>query len=1211
MLVSSEKRNSELYNTLSEMGLLSTEECQIRNTRIELGSTSIKNCPISYKDVERVGYYNPHFMTDIEDQGKFEVWVNDEYINPAEITWIEGYIHLYGILPRQYPDDTTVKLVFINNITKRYSKVADEPGDYVHTERISLREFPYCDMAHPERCAYYIADGEIRTPEVIRVNDNVMEFRCPYTESIDLIFSSALMGTYKMKANIGMCIDNPYSSMCYHHIMVDNDPTYPIDARFYPYIKVDKDCVVRVFSDRCSVVPMPEISRLMVYPEFLDVSDPYNTDNEYLNNLRPVDDVILGVDSEDLILDKFSRIASYCYRAWEKFPRFCDEQSDFLMCDNYHFGKPTFVKATVHLINGGETNAVISTVPYEGNRDILFYDGMILSTYKVVNLHTTLSGDIVEDFAAGVPTYVLSSEYDPDRLTIIKFNAGEDTMIVNLGEYVDETNLAKLHIKMNRFYRNLLILRGKVNDMKGDQYVRVSTAPPTEKDSYLWFELLVNAVPEIFNDQSFEMIKSFGLDPYNLPEDLKEGMYTLSLEPDAGPENYTELLFTYFKLNKGHRKYLVLQYGDGVDDPRIQVYHDLMHGKLPDNPSLNDTVIENPNMTDTESFSQYDVTKGPPPMDGNEIGDISVTGDDGQYDDLVEDLLGGVGSFDATDFVLDDISYMDMETGKSIGGDTIASWTVEQKRAVITRYITDGDDEDRQAVLSLWNEYLDNMDEATLNIAVYKVLLTDYAYNTAIALRAEDEASPTPMKDVKYVVSEDEPVDKDIGTYWLDIADNATAPIITEAKKHNLTYIYSAVEPDTDEIGAIWINIHGLTLQDYIDDIIGNPISESIYYLPEGFFDGDRASVTFDYGAHGSETELELFRKREDNSLHKIHFGEAFAGEPSDGDVWFEFLDEIDNRVCYSDTESMVLNVNERLVYVQFDHDNITSFLFDDIVMNFKGKLGIKYLSIVADLLNSGVIKQDDVNVFYRRLVTGPDRFDLRLERLYTGRSFVISTAKIDTTDYAVTYSTNIGRMHINYNDPGVPNRERESAYRMVIDYSRRDIAFIGDRMMLFVNGRYIPRTEYEEIAAGKIKLQNFHEIIACVDIFYSIKDVYISRAKKACIQYWAAPDTSVSIQRPDINYDRMVPIHIMDYTMRGYYDVLLTEYIFNGRLMRMLRYLEDHPDERDQWILDFKRKFHAICDTDLSGMHEDASRIVIPGLIDCGFPPYSINAQE
>lgn len=1207
-MLTHEERNSEFYNTLSEMGLLSTEDCRIQSTRDTIGQNTIKICPISYKDVERIGYFNPHFFTDIEDKGKFEIWIGDEYINPNEITWIEGHVHLYGILPKQYDEETTVvKLVFVNDIVKRYSFVAESEGDYTHVERVSLRVSPYKDMEHPERCAYYIADGKICSPEVIRISEDLLEFRCNYKKNIDLVFSGSLVGTFNLTALVGTYIDNPYSNRCYHHFVVDNDPQYPIDTKFYPCVMVDKDCVVRVFSDNCTAVPMPEISRLMVYPEFIDIQDPYNTDNEYLNHLPRVTEVIKSADSDDTILYKFSKIAAYCYRAWEKFPFFCNEQSDFLMCDNSVFGKPTFVASKVYRIGAKTTDSIISNVPYEGYRDILFYDGMVLSNYEVVNLTKVASGSIVEN-PNGTPTYVISNNYDPDRLTLIKFNAGEDTMIVNIGDYVDASNLAHLHIKMNRFYRNMLVLRGKVYDFDADdQYVRVSSTPPSEHDEHLWFELLVNVVPEIFNESTFEVIKSFGLDPYNLPEDLKEGMYTLGLEPDAGPEQYTELLFTYFKLSKHHRKYLVIQSGDGVDDPRVQKYYDLMYGKLPESPEINDTVLENPKMDNTESFNDYDITKGPPPMEGVEPGDIAVDGDSGMYDDMIEDLLDGVGSFDADEYELDDISYMNMETGKSISGDAIASLTVEDKRNIITRYIKDGNEEDRAAVLTLWNGYLDNMNEDTLNLAVYKVLLTDYAYNLALNLR-DAEKNPTPMKDVKYIISEETPVNQDIGTYWLDIPDDASAPVITEAVKHNLAYIYSAYEPDDAEIGDLWINIHAVTLQSYIEDIISNPLTEAVYYLPEGFFDGERASVVFDYGAHGTDQEVELFQDRKDNSLHKINWGKAFAGEPQENDVWFEFLDEIDDRVCYSDTEAMVLNVNERLIYVQFDHDNITSFLFDDIVMNFKGKLGIRYMSIVADLLNSGVIKQEDVNIFYKRLVTGFDKFDLGLERLYTGRSHVISTAKIDTSDYAVTYSTNIGRMHVDYTGKDVTNRERESAYRMVVDYSNRDIAFIGDRMMLFVNGRYIPRSEYEEIAAGKIQLLNFHEIIACVDIFYSVKDSWLSRAKKACIKFWNAPDTSVSIQRPDINYDKMELIHIKKYTHRGYYDVLLEEYIFNGRLMRMLRYLEEHPDEKDAWVLDLKRKFHAISDTDVVGVPEKNAKIIIPGLVDDGFPPYVIN---
>lgn len=1217
MLVSSEMRNSELYNTLSEMGLLCTEDYRIRKAHDELTEARFKICDLSYKDVERIGYLYPHFMTDIEDKGKFEVWVGDEYINPAEITWIEGLVHLYGILPRHYDVETQkATLILSEGIMRRYSYVAEVEGEYVHKERICTTDYPFKDMASPEKCAYYIADGEIRTPYVVRIDDTTIELQCSYKKSIDLIICGTLVGTYNLIAGEGVPIDNPYSNRCYLNLLVDHDPNYKLHTRFYPYVMADKDCVLRIYSTRSVYVPQPSISRLMLYPEFINIQDPYNTDNEYLNELQDVNQVILASDNEEQILDKFSEIAAYCYRAWEEFPFFCNEQSDFLMCDNTIFGKPTFRTTKVYPISGQPYDAVVSNVPFEKHRDLLFYDGHLVSDYKIISLHVHSLAEAYEEATIGIPVYVLPDSYEPERLTVIKLNAAEDTMIMNIGEYINPDNLARLHLKLNRFYRNLLILRGKVEDLdEDDTYVRVSTTPPTARDEHLWFELLVNAVPEIFNDQSFEMIKAFGLDPHNMPEDLKAGMYTLSLDPDAGPEEYTELLFTYFKLGKAQKKYLVIQHGDGVDDPRIQVYHDLMHGKLPDDPKLNDTILENTEMDTTESFNEYESVKGPIPTEGREPGDIAVTADDTDpdaYDGEFDDVLDGVTLVDAdTDtFALDAISYMDMETGKSIDGATIAGWTTEEKKSVITRYITEGSEEDRAAILALWNNYLDNMDEDSLNVAVYKVLLTDFAYNSAIEMR-QPGSTLAPAKDVKYIMSEETPIDQDIGTYWLDIPGDVGLPIVSEAKKHNLTYIYSAYEPPIEEIGAIWINIHGLTLQDYIEDIIGNPLSESMYYLPGGFFDGERASVTFDYGAHGGEQELELFREVNDQSLHKVHFGEAFVGEPEDGDVWFQFLDEVDNKVCYSDTEAMVLNVNERLIYVQFDRENITAFLFDDIVLNFRGKLGIRYISILADLVNSGTIKPEDVNVFYKRLVTGPDYFEPGLERLYTGRSHVISTAKVDTTDYVITYSSNIGRLHIDYESEDVVNRERESAYRMVIDYSRRDIAFLCDRMMLFVNGRYIARTEYEEIAAGKIQLHNFPEIINCVDIFYSLKDIYLSRAKKLCLKYWNVPDTSVSIQRPDINYRKMTPMHVCEHTYRGYYDVLLEEYILNGRLMRSMRYLLEHPDEADNWARDFVRKFHAISDTDLVGVPEDRARIVIPcfGSITDN-PPYIIGEK-
>lgn len=1195
MLVSNISVNSELYNTLSEMGLLCTEERRIQEARGAFAETTIETRRLSFDDIQRVGYYLPHFFVDLDKEGTFEMWVDGEYVNPHSVTWLKDDNHLYGIMPKMYdPDTQQVTLIYNDNIVKRYSNVMDEDGEYVHTQRISLLSYPYNSMEHPDKCAYYISNGKLCLPEVTWLDDTTIEFRCPYTRDIDLILCSNLGGIFELKAGVGTYIDQLHSTKCYHNIMVDNDPSYPIDTQFYPCIKVDKDCIVRLYTDSFTRVPHPEISRLMMYPEFMDISDPYNTDDEYIKNLPHVDDVIYGSDSDEVILDKFSRIAAYCYRAWEKFPFFCNEQSDFLMCDNEIFGQPTFRRDTIHLITGETFEGIVSRVPFEAHRDILFYDGWMFSDYQIKNLKPVRDLGMVENNQSGNPTYVITGNYDVDKFTVIKFNAAEDTVIENIGGYINQDNILKLHTKLNRFYRNMLILRGEVLDHYNGDAVRVSTVEPPEKDQHLWFELLVNAVPEMFSTKPVEIIKSFGLDPESIPEDLRVGAYSLNLEEDGGPESYTELLMTYFKLGKRQKNFLAIQFGEGVDDPRIQTFHEIIHGPLPENPDLNTVVVEDQNQTDPEVVDDYHYGVGPNPGQHYDEGDVYME-KLGEFDEI----LAGVDKVEpGDDFALDAISYIDEATGKSIDAATIAAFTLEQKKDLITRYITEGDPDKREQIKVLWEGYLNNMDEDTLNIAVYKVLLTDYVYNTAMDKRTDDPSINDVLGNV--ILSPSEPTDKEAGDYWADIPDDASPIIIEDAKAKNLKYIMSMGEPDDEEIGTFWINIPAVTLQEYIEDIIGTPIIESGYSLPEGYFEDTgkgykKGTVAIDYGAHGDENDLELFRKVDDQSLHTINYGELFEKTPMDGDIWYEFLNEVDNKVCYSDTEVMVLNVNERLIMIEFDHDNITAFLFDDMVLNFRGKLGIRYLSILADLVNSETIKLDDVNIFYKRLITGRDRFNPGLKRLYTGTSHVVSTANIDTTDYSIAYSTNIGRLHVDYNSDTITNREREAAWRMVIDYRRHDIGFLTDRMMLFVNGHYINRSDYKEIGAGKIQLLNFDEVIACIDVFYSKKDITLSRMKKITMQYWREYlDTSVSIQRPERDYKKMIPIRITDYTYRGFYDVLMNEYIFNGRLLGYLNYLEDHMDEADAFVLDMVRKFHTVSDVDV-GIPEDRAKIIIP----------------
>lgn len=1205
MLVSNVQVNSELFNTLAEMGILCTEEHRIRVARETFDDAKITECALSYDDIERVGYFYPHFRIEQVNKDKLEIWVGDEYLNPNEIQWIDTEYYLYGVLPRAYDIETTKVTVIYNDwIVKRYSVIAENEGTYSHNVRIDLSMQPYASLDHPDKCAYGIADGKIIIPEIVRLTENIWEYRFPYTRSLDVFFCTNLVGVFEMKAGVGQYIDSIYSKRAYHQIMVDHDLDYPINAKFYPCIQVDKDCVVRVYGDSSILTPMPELSRLLCYPEFMDITDPYNTDNEYLKNLPIVDDEILASDTDEVALDKLSRIAAYCYRAHERFPFFCNEDPDFLICDNTAFGHSTFVVKTVHLQDGSSATGIVTNVPFEAHRDVLFYKGNIFSNYSVYKMKKLNEEEYNED-PYGTPTYLIVGDYEIEHFTLLKFNAAEDTVISNIGDYIDERNVVRLHMKLNRFYRNMLVLRGSVLDLKDGDAVRVGTVAPTEHDEALWFELLVNAVPEMFEDNPELVIHSFGLDPDNVPEDIKEGAYTLDLPVDGGPEKYTELLLTYFKLMKSHKDYLVMQVGEGEQDPRIGTFTEIDMGPLPDNPEVNQNIIEENHVLDEiETKTEYESGYAPPSDGHNKVGDLFVeqTGGPG-----VDDLLDGINTIPENTFSLDTIAYVDQETGHVITGQEIDSYTMEQKKQIILRYITEGNEEEKESVRVLWNSYLDTMNEETLDAAVYKALLLDYIYNTGIAesiKRQEGSKDDYYSPEYKYVVNDEEPpVDQDdVGLFWVDLDYNASNLVIDETKKNNLKYVMSIREPDVNEIGTLWVNIPQITLQDYIGEMICSPILEAGYNLPEGFlydlgYGDTKSTVVFDYGAHGTKEtgDAEIFQEVNDQTLHPIHFGEIFDGNPKEGDIWFQFLDDIDNRVCYSDTQSMVMAINERLYLLEFDHDNITAFMFDDIVMNFRGRLGIRYISILSDLIASHVISLKDVNIFYKRLITKKDHFNPGLRRLYTGRDHVVSTADLDTTDYSVTYSTNIGRFHIDYESDDVINRERESAWRHVIDYSYKDIGFIGDRMLLFVNGHYIGREEYTEIAPGKIQLLDFDEIISCVDIFYSIKDTSISKAKRLMIQYWNAPDTSVSIQRPERDYKKFHPIHVHDYTYRGFYDVLMEEFIFSHKLENVLVYLRDHPDEADEYVKDLVRKFNAVSDLVLDGKPLQESRIVIP----------------
>lgn len=1329
-----EVRRSELYNTLSWMGLLSTEEYRIREVRNSPSKYYI-DLDLENTDIERVGYLYPHVKLKSEYKDVCELWYEDKYINPKRCTWIDTNNGTYCITDKAYDDQKPVTCFINPSIIIRYTNISDNPEqDLEHVVDIDTSDLIYSNIINIEHCAYYISQNKVRVPTIEWLDAKILRFHAPYKEDIDFFLCSNVVNVVEATANTGVYLDQPHSNKCYHEIFVDQERDYPIDARFYPCIAVDKDCTIRVFSYNSHTILYPDVCRLILYPEFLDVDDPYNTDRPGMADLPKIDDCIKSSDSDVVIETKFSHIAQYFYRMWEKLPVDTTEQSDFIICDNGRLGDEHFLRKIVSLYDSKDER-IVSTIPVEEFRDVLLYDGMMFNDYIIRNIRVDAQGSFVEDNKDGTPRYIIGKEYDEAKFTLIKFNTGEDTTIMNIGDYIDPNNIAQLHRKVNRFYRNLLLIRSELLDVDQQDKVHIGTKKPTMVDEYLWYELLINANPEMFKNHLIDAIHIFGLDEADIPDDIKEGAYKIDMDPMTGPKTYTELMMTYFNLTKSYRKYLVLQMGDGVDDPRIQIFHKIHTGKVK-NPEMNTMTIE----TDTEetveteyetgfkdhpvsgehragnlyvqakyigddtnthidrielgpntpapdehtlwidapSSSINGITAAPNELDStteiidvvndpntikdpkksdyaldsiddtlDEDSEISIDdlfGDDTNFDDDDEvetgdepddpNMMSGISAAIAENrqasdvsnptfgmLALDDISYYNEETGKTISMEDIAKMPHDEKVGVAKKFITDDDTPTNANIGDLWVSYLNTSSEEVLNTVVYKILLSAYVLGMdkpkTGTLVIEGDTLPEEEDSVAIGDSTRHTAPNQLLIHTDFNAMGEEIPDYEIIKKEALTYILSVKEPDNPKKNDIWLSIPASFKVEIIIDVISHTLEEFGEELPEGYFydDGYEASATmgFDYFAHDKGTLGlgEEFQESSSDKLNKIIFdNEIESTDIEDNDIWFEFLDDIDNRVVYSDENSMVVRVDERLILINFNREGIIGYAFDDILINFRGKQGIRYLSIISDLINSGVITKDDIDIFYKRLITFHDEFDPNLKRLYTGTSHVLSTTKVDMNDFAILYSSNIGRFRMNYADDTTTNTERAGIYQLCIDYRDRDFAFLKNRMLLFVNGKYVPRNNYKENFPGKIQLLDWNEIITTVDILYSKKDQHLMDMKKLAMTHSKAIDMSKMIERPS-KFEEMVPIEEYDQTMKGYYDILLDEYILNGKLIRILNYLEEHPDEANDYRKDMIRKFRDIADTGLSGMDEDDARIVIPTNTDIDIPPYQIGVDQ
>ena len=1170
MLINSQSSASMLFETLSEMGMLTTEERYIRMVREESNSdTFFTDTPLSTMDIDRVGYQNPHIEINPSQEGYLEIWVDGHYEHPSQIRWVGTYPFRYAVLTQPYdPMSQTAKVYYNPGILYRYSQWYDNDlTEKRHRVVIDIREAPYNQLDVPDRSAYYIVDSEVRTPEVEWLDDYRIQFTAPYVGNIDFMITNTLVGVFHAQANVGLYIDSPDSPVCYHHIVVDFDPSYPIDARFYPCICVDKDCVIRVFNDNFHLIKYPEVQRLMNYDEYADLEDPYNLPNiseskyEFLRTLKTVDDFILSSDSDEVILQKFHRIVRFCYRIWEKFPKFSHEMSDFIICDNLDFGRTYFQAETLALTDVKDV-FIYSIAPYEPHRDILFYDGVVFSDYQVRKLVRTQDGTMVESSATGIPSYVISNDYDINRLTLIKFNAWEDTNIMNIGDYIDVDLAVELHTKLNRFYRNLIVVRQQLLTTPEEDYARVMTNEPSVKDNYLWFELLTNVNPDEFATNAPLVINLYGINGEYIPEDVAKGAYMLNLDPETGPEEYSKVLSTYYTLSQEHQRYLVLQLDDQGPSPNTKIYYDLTFGDKEqiDTPNYG-LVIDAPGVEPKVEDTFYAGTSETPEVENPQEGTLYAH--EQEMDATLDMILNGPDTPDGG-YTLSSLSYQ-KEDGSYMTEDDLNAISRSNKIALILPYVSADAEQgmrEREQVLGMTDDQL--------NQTVLALLKTQHVLTTVA--NADPSVLATPAS----------PEDR--------------ADII----QHNIKYILSETEPDYAEINDIWIQVPDIPFDNYYRDVVSYELIEC-YHLPENpHYEPGSATYALAYGPHGEPDDPntpEIFRPVTDETPHRIHYGFDEPENPENHDLWYEYLDESIDKVAYFDQETIVMRVNERLVGLRLGHNNTEGFLFDDVVMNFRGDLGIKYLSIAADLFNAGVLNQDNLTVFYHRLLTCRDHFNLDIRRLYTGTSHVVSLSKIDTSDFSVIYSSNIKRFTMDYADENTNNREREAAWRHCIDTRYRDFSFLPDRMVLFVNGKYIPRTEYHEDYAYRIQLTNFDEVIKVVDIFYSQKDEVLMSIKTSAHAYWPLEDESFPIQRPERDYEKMELINVHEKTLRGYYDILLNDFILNEKLLRLTAYVEEHPEEREMFVREFVQWFQEISDLNLTmALLTDQPKIIIPG---------------
>ena len=513
--------------------------------------------PLVDWDINRVTYRYKHFTVPaymVEPNNVLEVWVDGKEVH--DIQYVKennfpGIVHC--VLPFE-TDSDYCKVRYNRGVVFSYHKTTTTgSGRYVlellHTDS------RYLAMRDPVNSPYCISDNLYTKPVVTQFEDKI-RYECAYTSSISFFIEQDLVWCGEVTENKAVYVDDPLSNYTYGAFMIDNDPDAEIDTRFYPCILPKKSGFLRLYDDKRIQCPYPEYTRVINYTENVKYfNEPYGSELD--SRLpRSTKAVITSDMSDNEILEAFALISAYSYR-WYEAPIIQDIAPVYSVLNNANpYAREVFKQMTYHPTTDTSTTAYVSTFPYDEYSDIIMYDGSVIYDYFVEQI-TFRNGEAWVDKLYGRKRYVITGDYDPDKLTVIKFNSAENVSIDNIEPWLDKNNLLQLHRKVNRFWHNFIALTSHSADIFApeDQVWVGSETPPT-LDDHLWFELMAyvdNLVTADNNEDIFPLVLG-------------------STEPDVNEE-------------MSHWKTDILHWiGEGSDISKEEVYNRILYvdGKVTD-----------------------------------------------------------------------------------------------------------------------------------------------------------------------------------------------------------------------------------------------------------------------------------------------------------------------------------------------------------------------------------------------------------------------------------------------------------------------------------------------------------------------------------------------------------------------------------------------------------------------------------------------------